>query len=199
MGIINRIRKIGTGLKDIGLVTAGGILKGAGSVTLGVLDVAGLGMMKAGKYAFNGLEKGVIKAGKGVGEAGKQIVTGVKSEDPFRNPLGYAADRFYAVSKKAGYWDYGKSEYDAVTNTVKHRSPGIRFTKTGLGVMAGIAAVSGTVGAHDNYMDNRVGPIDPVVRTATPDLGDRQYRRQLTAEDTGATGDLVFALHNLRH
>ena len=189
---------------------------------MGFFDMAG-NMFKAGakgvghaaasvgRKAANGFDR-VGNAGDKVGRAGfgaarkaahgaeyvaKDAWAGAHSTNGFYNPFGFAAEKAYQGATKTGYWKRETHTYDRATGKVKVDSGGLKFTKLGLGVLFGAGALSGSVDAVQTAADDRVGAVDPQTVTATPTIKKQDYTTNL--DDGGATGDLVFALHNNRH
>nr|DAM44840.1 MAG TPA: hypothetical protein [Bacteriophage sp.] len=81
---------------------------------------------------------------------------------------------------------------------------GAKATKLGVGVIFAGSLVSGVPKAAQDYMLMQKGQNDGTVRTNAPV---NNYAQQMAnqrvgssyANNAGATGDLVFALHNQRH
>ena len=158
-----------------------------------------MGLMNVLKSAGGVISKTGKNIAKGVYRGGESTLRHLNSESPKENPLGYALDRFMTAGKAMGTWEHSKDIFNETTGKLVHKDGHFKLSKFGAGVIFGGAGAAGAVGAQQNYMNNRVGEIDSQRVTATPTLGTGQYTNQLGPEDMGATGDLVFALHNMRH
>ena len=83
-----------------------------------------------------------------------------------------------------------------------------QFTKPGVGLVAAGALAVGTVQAGDDYIKSRQGRNDGQLYKPTPMMNTPyQLSQQMAygnsignsfADNAGATGDLVFALNNMR-
>lgn len=96
-----------------------------------------------------------------------------------------------AEDKAAGMFDVARK-----TGLIRRNEDAtFKYTITPLGAAAAgtVMFAAGTPGAVKGYLDNRQGTrTDQQVTTSTPKV-------PAYAQNGGATGDLVFALNNLRH
>lgn len=76
-----------------------------------------------------------------------------------------------------------------------------RFSKRAVGIMGVAGLTASTMNASDEYQKNRIGRIDPNIKTATPDYS--QYTKapstNYSSAPAGADGSLVFALNNTKN
>lgn len=157
--------------------------------------------MSAGKSTVKAADKMLGATDKIVGtgiKAGKYMVedalAGMNSSNRFLNPTGNAlnlADKFGSRLMK---YNYERLEKNPITKELVFHSGGLKFTKLGAGIILGAGALAGSREALNNHMNNRIGTIDPRKVTATPEIEKEDY----AINNGGATGDLVFALHNNR-
>ena len=78
---------------------------------------------------------------------------------------------------------------------------GAKATKLGVGVIAAGSFIAGTPKAANTFVEMQKGRNDGSVRTNTPvnNYAQTGQMGHSYANNAGATGDLVFALHNQRH
>lgn len=174
-----------------------GVGKGAlevGKSIPGIAALAGKGTVKAADKMLGVTDSAVgtgIKAGKYMA---RDALAGMNSGNRFLNPAGNAlnlADKFGSRLMK---YDYERLERNPLTNELVVHSGGLKFTRLGAGIILGAGALAGSREALNNHMNNRIGTIDPKKVTATPEMEKEEY----SINNGGATGDLVFALHNNR-
>ena len=158
-----------------------------GMATKIVLPAADLGGRAAIKTA-----KGAVKAGRYMAE---DALAGANSKNRGINVLSNTAELGYRLAGKFGTYTRDVHTLDSAGN-VKIKSGGLKATKLEAGVLLGAGALGGMHDVVGTYMDDRVGPIDPNKVTATPKIEKEEYHRGV--DNAGATGDLVFALHNNR-
>lgn len=198
MGPINLLTNtIGYGLRQVGKAAWSGT-KAVGDAVLTGADKVTIGAAKAGKTGVKLGTKGAYKASKGILSGGawlaRDAVAGMNSKNPGINILGNAITKGIKASDKLMKGTYESYEINPITRELVHRSGGLKFTKLGAGVILGSGALIGARDAASTHMDNRVGPIDPHKVTATPEIAAEEY----SINNGGATGDLVFALHQNR-
>lgn len=115
------------------------------------------------------------------------------------NTMGRQATTISAMAKGMGDWQDAKDVYDATTGKLKHHSGQYKLGTFGKAAIFGPAAIAGAYGASNQYMNDRVGPIESTPVTAIPVIQKQNYSTTPSyANNGGATGDLVFALHNNR-
>lgn len=73
----------------------------------------------------------------------------------------------------------------------------IKMTGLGKGLLGGAVLLGGVKDAYSYYEKSRMGVNDGMLRTATPTVPIQ--KQQSFDNNGGATGDLVFALNNLRN
>ena len=144
----------------------------------------GLGAANFIKDNFDEIKDGAVKIGKAVGKEGQEWgLAGI-------NAIGLF-DRTFMTST-----DYGRSII------------GRKFNKKGLALMAiGATALQGGKEVKQ-YLSDRTGTNDGQIYRPTPQMSTPyQLSEQMAysqhgrsfADNAGATGDLVFALNNMRH
>lgn len=182
---------------------------GAKSAAKSVGKAAWAGTKMAGKGALIAADKAAIGTAKVVGktaEVTSGVVTGVgrnawraRNNTKGANIIGTALNDTKAAVRGMGHWEGAKDVYNPITGKVKHTDSHFALGKFGKAAIFGPAAAAGVLGAGDAYMDNRVGAIDGNVVTATPIVGGNSASGSPSyANNGGATGDLVFAMHNNR-
>ena len=136
------------------------------------------------------------RIGKGMVEFGKDVATG--------------------TAREAGIWAQaglnvlgGAKKLGLIEKTTLDKSMiGWRFTKRGKAAMTAGALLVGSAGATKDYTESRIGRNDGQLYRPTPtmsnayDLSSQMAYSsigQSYANNAGATGDLVFALNNLRN
>ena len=190
----------------------GFITNTAGYVARKALVGAGKATLEVGGIAASAAKKGAILTGKaalGVGgltyKAGAQTVKGARymgesalagmnSSNRFLNPVGNAVDLAGRLGRNIMTHQYERLDRNPLTRELIVHSGGLKFTKLGAGIILGAGALAGAKEAVGAHMDNRVGPIDPKKVTAAPRIEKEEYE----INNGGATGDLVFALHDNR-
>lgn len=125
---------------------------------------------------------------------GKSTYLSLQQND-WRNPISKSIK---GVSKLgASLIDYtpGHTVYDEARKQLTYKAPRMRLTGRGKVALAltGLAMIGSDVST--NRARESLGTMDTKVHTATPDYQPREY----SVDFGGATGDLVFALHNNRH
>ena len=165
----------------------------------GALKV-GLGFgIQAGKMGWKSaaaVGEGIMGTSKRVGEGfvdASKKVGGVLAE-PFATP---EARRQTGINAAETIRDVGNA-------FVRENAKGhMELTGRGIGI---IGAITVADKLRDSYYDTKtenLGIVDRQPVRATPDYRPRQYEmhppKRITADSGGATGDLVFALHNLRN
>ena len=130
--------------------------------------------------------------------------------------LNTADDIAMGVAREAGIWAQaganvlgGLKKLGLVEKTTLDKSMiGWRFTKRGKAAMTAGALLIGSAGATKDYTESRIGRNDGQLYRPTPtmsnpyDLSSQMAYSsigQSYANNAGATGDLVFALNNLRN
>lgn len=227
MSLLGRVSKMMGNINEAGLAAAsvvgkvankilskspGLIEKGAGAANKGIE----LGKAAVGKIRDGSLLKATTK---GVGKVSRNVLSDDSSYKVLK--IGNKETNI-AFSKKPLFMDdlnrRGKqavdnmaaifdtiSKDDVVVNGTKVRNPlqlirkdensliGYKATKKGV-LLAGTGAmIMGTPGAAKQFVEDRKGlNPDGQVTTSAPSV-------PAYAQNAGATGDLVFALNNLRH
>ena len=148
-----------------------------------------------GKAAFKGAATVAGGAAKGTAYLVKDAYA-ARNEEGARNVVGQFINHGKALAKSMGDWEKSKDVYNPITGEVKHTDAHFQLSKFGKAAFFGPALAAVAVGAAQKYEDNRVGPIDSNVVTATPNYA--PPKTPSYANNCGATGDLVFALHNNR-
>ena len=176
-----------------GTKTAG---KAVGKASLKTGKAVAGGVGTAAYYAGLGAVKATKATAKGAAYIAKDAYAG-RNETGFRNPVGQFVHTGKAMVKGMGDWEKAKDVYDPLTGKVKHTDAHFKLGTFGKVALFGPALAAGAMGGAQKYEDNRVGPIDSNIVTATPNYAPPQPPSY--ANNCGATGDLVFALHNNRH
>ena len=160
----------------------------------------GLGFgLQTGKMGWKGaaiVGEGIVgaaqAAGKGFLGASKKV--GNAMVEPFATP---EARRFTGINAAETIRNVGNT-------FIREDANGhMKLTGRGLGIIGAVTVASKL---RDSYYDTKtenLGIVDRKPVRATPDYRPREYERhppkRITADSGGATGDLVFALHNLRN
>lgn len=195
---------------------------GVRTVREGIGSRIGNGLLKGGKIFAKGLGKlafsigkglGYLAVGAGVGTAkasyeGAKVIGKLGVYDAsltaksltYKNPLLNPIGAFGSIIKKAAdnIVEYKPSEtvYNKTKDKLETRDAALNFTKKGKIMFAGITALSAINNAA-NASDPNNRNIDFQITKATPKYAPQNnQRRQI--DFGGATGDLVFALHNNR-
>ncbi len=191
-GLFNRIGyAIGSAGKAVG---KGALYLGVGTAALGgkALYHTAKGIGYGGFYASK-------KLGYGIGNTAS-FLAGMGWESLHRtnwsNPVGKLARIGYKAANSMVKYEAGHNVFNVHTNKVEYRPPNLRLTKKGLAVVAIAGIASALSGASAQNTSTNMGMISPNKVTATPQYAPQQQQRNL---DGGATGDLVFALHQNRH
>jgi len=170
--------------------------KAIAEVGVGTADLAGNALIGSAKAAG----KGAVKTADFVGEG---VLQSLNSPRGIYNPVGTiaglsksAADAIIKGPLKMGRYEREKHHINRFTGKTEIDPGGLKLTPLGMGVLLGSGALAGAMSAEHQYRSNRIGPVDPQTRTATPSMAPQEYRRGI--DDAGATGDLVFALHQNR-
>lgn len=169
---------------------------------MGLLGTIGKAAYKVGKFTVGGILKGTSKVVVGTAKGGASIGKGIwaaRNNTKGFNPIGDALHTGEVFTKGMGDWERAKDVFDPITGKVKHTDAHFKLGGIGKAAIFGPAAIAGTLGAADTYMDDRVGAIDGNTVTATPVIGASSSSSAPSyANNGGATGDLVFAMHNNR-
>lgn len=170
---------------------------------------AAKGAWYLGKQSFNvglsastAIGTGAIKLAQKVGSLGintatflgKSIYLSLQQND-WRNPIGKAFKGIYNLGASLVDYTPGHQVYDEARKQLTYKAPRMRLTGKGKVALAltGLAMIGSDVST--NRARESLGTMDTKVHTATPDYQPREY----SVDFGGATGDLVFALHNNRH
>ena len=143
--------------------------------------------------------KGAYKVAKGTANFTAAVAKdawAARNETGPNNVIGRQIHNVGVMGRAMGNWERAKDVYNPVTGKLSHKSAHFNFSKKGKAALFGPALIAGGIGAAQTYEDNRVGQIDSNVVTATPDF--TPPKQASYADNCGATGDLVFALHNNR-
>lgn len=133
-----------------------------------------------------------------------------------KSMLNTADNIAMGTAREAGIWAQagvnalgGLKKLGLVEKTTLDKSMiGWKFTKRGKAAMTAGALLVGSVGATKDYTESRIGRNDGQLYKPTPtisnpyDLSSQMAYSsigQSYANNAGATGDLVFALNNLRN
>lgn len=220
MGFIGRLNKV---LSDINTVGVGkvapfigkilnkGVNKAPGIVEegAGILDKT----VKKGIGFVEGVRNGSV--GKAVKDGTKKVIKNtITDDDSYRRIGPFAFSNKFLIGddlnrrlKQAG--DTGAFVWDTISKDKilngKVKNPfqlirksensmvGYKATKRGVLAASGIMFAAGTPGAAKEFIKDRQGTnVDQQPTSIAP-------RTPAYAQDGGATGDLVFALNNLRH
>lgn len=195
MGPLSLITNTAGYLAKKAAIGAGGLMidagKGAAAVTVGGAMLAGKGALKGGEMVFNA----GVKGAKGAAWLAEDALAGMNSTNRFLNPIGNAVNLAGRFGSKMLKYEHETLDRNPITRELVVNSGGLKFTKLGAGIILGAGALAGTRDAVGTHLDNRVGPIDPHKVTAAPEIVKEDYS---VIDNGGATGDLVFALHENR-
>jgi len=180
-------------------ITPTGALMAAGAWGLGQALKVGVGIgAGAAQGALTGA-KVIGKAGLGVagavGKAGVNMAegAGIAVVESARNPQ-LRSGILSSWGTMAG--NFGKK-------FMKVNDKGeLKMTKFGIGTFIGAGMLNNSRDIYDKEKARRMGEIDNNTTSLTPRMSVPQYefnpRKRMGALDGGASGDLVFALHNNR-
>lgn len=212
MGILKTLGKAGSG-----------ILSGTGKATMGAASGLGKATMSIGREVGRGLSKDLTKTAIAVG-AGAAI-GGVLADADGNAPIGKTAAIGAGIGALstaipggasvvgaigAGGVALTASAGEAVGSIGKHmikmpKGPltldnlnEIKMTGLGKGLLTGAALLGGVRDGYRYFEKSRMGTNDGMLRTATPTVPIQKQQPSYT-NNGGATGDLVFALNNLRN
>lgn len=154
----------------------------------------------AGKAAI-GTVSAIGSAGlKGAQWIGESAIDSLKSNNPVLNPVRTIGEAGIGLAQKMVKFRPAETIYNTTTKELEQRSPSLKLTKFGAGVILGGAAISSAIHAVDKFKERAMGKIDSKVTTSTPDYSPQEYSTSNDLIDpAGATGDLVFALFKNRH
>jgi hypothetical protein len=170
------------------------VAKGAGKIGWAGTKLAGKAALKGMDYAAKGAFKVGVKAAKGAAYIAKDAYNARNARDA-RNMIGVEIHTVGAMAKGMGDWQRSKDVYNKATGELTHHDGRFKLGKFGVAAFGVPAVVSAAVDGSQQYMQERVGANDGQVVTATPVVAAKKY----STDNCGATGDLVFALHNNRH
>lgn len=198
-------------------------LRGIGNVSI---EASKLGIKVAeviGKPTahFMGKSPGKFASAVGIGALAGAIGADAANEDPSKGAAAigtaaFAASSFGAAgaigsmgaaavgTAAAGVGIMGKIGSSMID--VGKGNKGINFSNLnelkingkGIAAMAAVGAVGGLLSANKKFEKSRMGTNDGMLRSATPIVPMPQQDSYSNYGDGGATGDLVFAMHNNR-
>lgn len=201
-----------------GVVTAG---EAIGKIGGDAISKVGIPMFKGGVVGANaGIEggkavKGVLTSnaskefGKKVGRAGAHAGAGIAQEigteaRALGNLIGGAIDGVETkgfnkfMHNMTGNEKHLGKKRGALLKKDDHSLLGYKTNAVGTGLIMGGAAISGIGPAAKDWNDKRSGQNDGMMHTSTPFNSNASYQSAYK-DNAGATGDLVFALNNMRH
>lgn len=175
------------GSVDGGMSAGQGAMVGAavGGLAMPAMGLLGAGISKVGMSAISNPQV----VGKGLAGIGSGMIGAAKASVPVASMAGRTG---YYGAKKMSNIAGALVKYTPEKSVIKDgqlitKRGKFRPTALGYGVAAGIAGVMGANKAVDKAFDSRAGTPSGS-RTATPNYLD----------NAGATGDLVFAMHQNR-
>ena len=181
------------GGKMLGYAWKGAKSLGIGTAKLGA-DIALGGLGLVGSAAI-GAAKGGLFIGRHVGlPLIKNVAQSVISRNGAMNPIGSGVKLAGKFAGKLIKREPVRTVYNEETKKLETRGGGLKFTKLGMGLIAGGALVKSATGVYDAYMNSRISQMDPYKTSLTPDYRPQEYHVQ-HPDMAGATGDLVFAMH----
>lgn len=201
---MNKIRtvhdSIGSRLVDIGLSIAGSTLKGIGKLGLSL----GRTGVRAGILGTELLGKSAISASSLIGKttinlgyhSGKSIYKSLHYND-FRNPIGKTLQAGYKFTTGLAKYTPEETVYNATKHKLETRGGDFSLTKKGRVAVAGIGLIGAGINLAGTSDKNNMGITDTKITTATP-IYQQATQNKRNIDFGGATGDLVFALHNNR-
>lgn len=169
------------------------ISKAIGSAAIGLAKL-GLSMGKAAGTA-------ALWGGKKIGKAALWVAPRVgKGFLGVAGKVGETVAEPFTVANRArtadNYLDLISSVGDRMIT--RNREGNLRLTKAGLGILGGLTMYSKLQDSYYDVKAENLGTVANKPVTATPNYQPVKYGREITPFSGGATGDLVFALHNLR-
>lgn len=103
-----------------------------------------------------------------------------------------------AIGAGAAY-SLGKASVKGPANLNFDNMNQLKLSKTGIALVGGSAMFEGAIKAKDAFYKSRMGTHDGMARSATPSIPQELKAPTSYVDNAGATGDLVFALNNLRN
>lgn len=191
---------VGNGLRrgaNFGSGKLGKALKFVGKVGLGVAGAVGGGTFKAAKLGVKAADKVGGAAVDGTTAMAKSAWKMSNETNGLKNPVGYAGHLADKVGDKALRYSRESYKYNPLTGKVDHMEGKMRLTGMGKVAVFGLGSVGAASTISDNNEARSMGQLDSTPTSATPDFG-RSYVKSF-ANNGGADGSLVFALHNNRH
>lgn len=189
---------IGSRIGDATLSGVGFLAKNTGKLawktgkTIGKLSLGTAGILGRGAI---GLTSGLGKLSVNLGYyGGKNVLNSLKYDD-WRNPIGKAAKGIYNFSSSLVKYVPEETVYNATKNQLEHRSGKLKLTGRGKVALAGTALFGMVANFNNSNSFKNMGSTDTNITTATPVF---QNTKSNKVDFGGATGDLVFALHNNR-
>lgn len=191
---------IGSRLTDIGLSLAGSTLKGAGKLALSL----GRTGVKAGILGTELLGRGAISTTSLIGKTainlgyfgGKTVYKSLQYDD-FRNPIGKTLKAGYKFTTGLAKYNPKETVYNVTKHKLETRGGNFSLTKKGKVAVAGIGLIGAGMNLASASDKNSMGMTDSRITTATP-IYQQPTQNKRNIDFGGATGDLVFALHNNR-
>lgn len=201
-------------------------LRGVGGLSMGVGKAGLMGAEKIGSpITKNALKApGMFATAIGVGAAAGAIGADVAGEKPSDGAMALGTGAFAAASiggasavaglgatavGMAGLATGAAGKIGGSLIKMPEKAIGIgnlneiKMKPVGLLAMAAVGVVGGALSAEKKFEQSRMGTNDGMLRTATPILPMPEANTYsnpgaYTTQSSGATGDLVFAMHNNR-
>lgn len=209
-------------LKGLGKAGAG-VLGGFGKATIGTANGLGKATMSISREIGRGLSKDLTKTAIAVGTGA--AVGGLLADADGNAPIGKTAAIGAGVGALStaipggatavglvgagglALASSGAEALGAIGNKMIKMPKGpltldnlsdIKMTGLGKGLLGGAVLLGGVKDAYNYYEKSRMGVNDGMMRTATPTVPVQKQQPSYN-NNGGATGDLVFALNNLRN
>lgn len=213
MGFFSKVGKgIGAGLSGIGKASMG-TTEGIGRATMAIGREIGRGVTSnlsksALAIGTGAIVGGILADADGNVSKGKTVAVGagigaVSTAIPGGAAVIGTAGLLGASAISTGLEGLGKVGEKMIKMPNKKLSldnlDEVKLSKFG-GVLLGGAALLGGIKEGFNYYEkSRMGANDGMLRTATPTVPIQRSQTPSYANNGGASGDLVFALNNLRN
>lgn len=165
-----------------------GMGMGAAAGALALPALGGIGALSS-KVLMNppDLIKGAGAVGNGMKKVGQMATSPMAKEVAAHTPNRRYVDRASSIAGSFMKFTPEEVTFDKAKNQLTSKSAKMSFSKKGVGALVGIAGVLGTRNLAQDAYDSKIG-TPTGTKKATPNYLD----------NAGATGDLVFAMHQNR-
>ena len=156
-------------------------LDAMGKATKVGAEKTGQAIIGSASYAAEKAPAAIVGAWRGIEHKNKFVESALS---PVRRYAGAVTSFDKLITKRPI-----TSALDKKTGEMIEKGGEYRLSGAGKAVVWGGSIAGGVMAAGDTYMNNRVGPADGMMHTATPNMVPSY------AKNGGASGDLVFAMN----